>query len=133
MQPDDDGFATAMSIGKQLCDALGVDSHNATRLDLIIDAGQPVKLVTTRIITQTQGLAVVQLLRQQFELVPRGAATVSDVSLDDSDDLLSPGAPVDRSLEERFRELCSRPFPRSAPVRRGWRQRLRAAFVALTA
>ena len=62
-------LATAMSIGKQLCEALGLDNQRVVGLHLIAHAGQPVQVIVTRYITEAQGLAVVQLLTQRFELV----------------------------------------------------------------
>lgn len=69
--PAREPIATAMNIGRQLLDALGVEPSGVTGLQLIVNAGHPVKLVVTRLITESQGLAVAKLLTDRFDLVER--------------------------------------------------------------
>lgn len=73
------GIATAMNIGRELCQALGLDSQRVVGLQLTLNAGQPVQVVVTRYISETQGLAIVELLTQRFTLVESALPTVEPI------------------------------------------------------
>lgn len=80
MQRDSEGgVATAMNVGRQLCEALGLDDKRIVGLQLSVQAGQPVELVVTRYVTEGQGLAVVQLLTQRFKLVESAVPVVEPI------------------------------------------------------
>lgn len=78
------GIASAMNIGRELCQALGLDNQRVVGLQLTVNAGQPVELTLTRYITQTQGLAVVELLTQRFTLVESALPAVEPIKPADS-------------------------------------------------
>lgn len=63
-------LASGRTIGAQLCEALGLDPKRVTRLELAVEGPELLKVTVTRAVTSTQGLAVVQLLSQRYELVP---------------------------------------------------------------
>lgn len=69
--PAPDRPATARSLGKQLCAALGIDPGNVTAIRLDLSAGEVAQVAVTRLFTQQQGLAVCELLTERFDLVPR--------------------------------------------------------------
>lgn len=79
------GIATAMNVGRELCQALGLDSQRVVGLQLTVNAGQPAQVVVTRYITEAQGLAMVELLTQRFTLVETASPTVEPIKPADSE------------------------------------------------
>jgi hypothetical protein len=61
-------IATAVSIGKQLCEALGLEAQRVRAITLHVESGNVVSVTVERFITNTQGLAVAEILRQKFKL-----------------------------------------------------------------
>ncbi len=67
--------ATALSIGSQLCRALGLDPSRVVRLELVVESANVAQLVVTRHFSHTQGLAVCELLTERYDLVERASTS----------------------------------------------------------
>lgn len=75
MQPEDTGdtpaIATALTLGSALIDALGLDPKaRITRIQIDLQACEAARVVVTQLMTQHQGLAVCEMLKREYVLVP---------------------------------------------------------------
>lgn len=76
--------ATALSLGKQLCEALGLQDRSVVALELRLASGGAATVTVTEVVTQRQGLAVVDLLKQRFRLEQVGDFERIPLKPDDS-------------------------------------------------
>lgn len=76
MQRDEDKPATAVSIGEEVCRALGIDPKRTVSVELKLASGCMAEVCVTSFVTNTQGLAVCELLKQRFDLVERDHSRV---------------------------------------------------------
>lgn len=75
MQPEETNnslpIATAWTLGSALIDALGLDPKaRITRIQIDLQACEMARVVVTHLMTQHQGLAVCEMLKREYVLVP---------------------------------------------------------------
>jgi hypothetical protein len=69
--PDSPQIATAITLGKALIEALGLDPKaRIARIQIDLQACEVARVVVTHLMTQHQGLAVCEVLQQGYALVP---------------------------------------------------------------